>query len=239
MIAATGLLDTNGCRSVVERVVGNRDNWIDRSPRGDATFFTLGRASYLDACPPDADPQSTYYGKIDAANGELIAMFGDLYASLLDRLAAELQGEVVLADRLAIPGFHIFLGRGILGAGKSGRHFDIQYERLRFPPGPVEDDPISFTLALELPTEGSGLDLWDVTVEDFDRAFKAGRVATLDDMARRRILAYHPYSVGQLLIHRGLWLHRISSPGTIHGDDRRITLQGHGLRIAGRWILYW
>lgn len=239
MIAVTDLLDTDDCRSVVERVTGNRDKWIDRSPRGDSTFFTLGRASYLDACPPDADPEYSYYGKIDATNGDLMAMFGDLYASLLERLSAELRGEVVLAEGLAFPGFHIFLGGGILGAGKSGRHFDIQYESLRLPPGPVEDDPVSFTLALELPAEGSGLDLWDVTVEDFDRSFKAGRVATLDDMARRRTLAYHPYSVGRLLIHRGLWLHRISSPGTIHGDDRRITLQGHALRIAGRWNLYW
>ncbi|MGY4398569.1 hypothetical protein ACVWZA_003777 [Sphingomonas sp. UYAg733] len=239
MITTTDLLNVDACCSIIERVASNRDKWIDRSPRGDATFFTFGRASYLDACPPDIQPQHAYYGKVDAANAELMATFGDLYTSLLDRLSVELQGDVVLADELAIPGFHIFLGSGILGAGKSGRHFDIQYENLRFPPGPIEDDPVSFTLALELPAEGSGLDLWDITVEDFDRAFKAGRVATLDDMARRRILAYHPYAVGQLLIHRGLWLHRISSPGTIRSDDRRITLQGHGLRIAGRWVLYW
>jgi len=239
VIAVADLLDKEACRSVVDRIAAARDSWIDRSPRGDATFFTLGRASYLDACPAGVDAQTAYYDRIGPANRELLAGFGDLYAALRGQLSAELQGEVVLADGLAIPGFHIFLGSGILGAGKSGRHFDIQYESLRLPPGTVEDDPVSFTLALELPAEGSGLDLWDVTVEDFDRAFRAGRVATLDDMARRRILAYHPYSVGRLMIHRGLWLHRISSPGTIRAEDRRITLQGHALRIASRWVLYW
>lgn len=239
MIAAVDMLDAQSCRSVVERMVSSRCNWTDRSPHDDATFFTFGRASYLDVCPSDVDPQCAYYGKVSAANAELKAIFGDLYASLLDRLSAELQDQVLMAEGLAIPGFHIFLGSGIMSAGKGGRHFDIQYERLRLPPGPIEGDPISFTLAIELPTGGSGLDLWNVTVADFNRAFKAGRVATPDDMARRRIVAYHPYSVGRLLIHRGLWLHRISSPGTIHADDRRITLQGHGLHIAGRWMLYW
>ena len=239
MIETLELLRPCECRATVAALDTLEADWTDRSPRGDRTFYTLGRASYLDVCAPGVDSSSAYYAHLGVTNAFLREHFGTLYQRLMGGLHDHLGGEITLADALAIPGFHIFRGTGIVGAGEAGRHFDIQYERLALPEGKIAGEPLSFTLALELPQHGSGLDVWDITVEDYDRAYAAGRIASLDDMARRRIRTYRPYAVGSLLLQRGLWLHRICSPGPVRPGDRRITLQGHGLYIAGRWLLYW
>jgi hypothetical protein len=34
-------------------------------------------------------------------------------------------------------------------------------------------------------------------------------------------------------------LHRLGRVDKIRDDDERITLQGHGVRINGTWILHW
>jgi hypothetical protein len=233
------LLDAQECRSVVAQLDALEVYWTDRSARSDRSFCTLGRASYLDVCAVNADAETAYYAKLKDSNTLLQAQFQGLYDRLARALAGVLGADVVLATTLAIPGFHLFRGRGIAGAGAAGPHFDIQYAKLRLPPGSVSDDPISFTMALELPACGSGLDVWSVMEADFDRAFSAGRASTLDDIASRRTCAYHPYSCGAVFVQKGLWLHRLSTPGPVDAADRRITLQGHALAIDGAWLLYW
>jgi len=239
MIMELPLLGVEDCRAVVRQLDMLQAHWTDRSLRSDRSFATLGRASYLDVCALEADAETAYYANLQASNALLRAHFQPLYDRLAQALVGTLGAEVVLATTLAIPGFHLFRGRGIAGAGAAGPHFDIQYSKLRLPRGPITDDPLSFTVALELPACGSGLDVWTVTETDFNRAFAAGRAITLDDMASRRTCAYHPYSCGTVFLQKGLWLHRLSTPGPVGETDRRITLQGHALAIGGAWLLYW
>jgi len=239
MIEAIPLLDSGQCAGAVARLEDIRAQWIDRSVTKCGTFFTVGRASYLDVCPQKADPKTDYYDRLAQSNAELVAAFSDLYEMLRRMLEERLGGAASYAQSLALPGFHLFFGRGIMGAGSSGRHFDIQYERLTLPEGRIVDDPISFTLALELPAGGSGLDIWNVTAGDYDAAFAAGRILTIEDLVARKTSAHFGYRAGTLYLQRGLFLHRIGSSGPIAEEDRRITLQGHGLNIDGRWRLYW
>lgn len=126
-----------------------------------------------------------------------------------------------------------------MGAGNSGRHFDVQYSKLQLPIGTITSDPISFTLSLKLPASGSGLYMWSFTASDLERAYISGRASSVEEYADRRSRAYYSYLVGELFVHQGLWLHRLSSPGVILPDDERITLQGHALRTERGWFVYW
>ena len=239
MIMELPLLDAQECREVVQQLETLDAHWTDRSAQSDGSFRTLGRASYLDVCMANADAETGYYAHLQASNALLLAHFQHLYDRLARALAGVLAADVMLATTLAIPGFHLFRGHGIARAGSASAHFDIQYAKLRLPPGRISDEPVSFTLALELPACGSGLDVWSVVEADFDRAFAAGRASTLDEFASRRTCGYHPYACGVVFVHKGLWLHRLSTPGPVRATDRRITLQGHALAIDGAWLLYW
>jgi len=221
----------------VQRLSSLRSFWRNRSLGAHETFFTLGLAAYLDACP--ADGGSRYYDCLPDSNSLLLSHFGVLYQSLLGALSNALSSPVELTSDLAYPGFHIFRGQGIVGAGNSGRHFDVQYSKIRLPRGTITSDPVSFTLSLKLPVSGSGLEIWDFTVSDFVRAYLSGRASSVEEYADRRTRSYYSYSIGQLFMHRGLWLHRLNSPGVILADDERITLQGHALQTEGVWFAYW
>jgi hypothetical protein len=49
-------------------------------------------------------------------------------------------------------------------------------------------------------------------------------------------LAYVP---GRMVLHDGLMLHAIGAAPAARATGHRITLQGHGVRLDGRWRLYW
>ena len=42
-----------------------------------------------------------------------------------------------------------------------------------------------------------------------------------------------------MVVHSGHVLHQIAPISVVGGDDRRITLQGHGMWASGAWRLYW
>jgi hypothetical protein len=76
-----------------------------------------------------------------------------------------------------------------------------------------EMDASAFTLPVMLPTGGGGVDFED---------------------------GYHPYSVGDMVIHDGKKLHRIASYKKYKKDEYRITLQGHIIRDnRSRLIMFW
>jgi hypothetical protein len=95
------------------------------------------------------------------------------------------------------------------------------------------------TLPLRNPAHGTGLQVYNVTFPDYERAYRMGRINSLEELVERKTSAYHPYRPGFLQLHHRLVVHSLTSPGPIEPDDVRITLQGHGLRCDGRWILYW
>ena len=74
-------------------------------------------------------------------------------------------------------------------------------------------DASAFTLPVMLPTGGGGVEFED---------------------------GYHPYSVGEMIIHDGKQLHRIASYKKYKQGEYRITLQGHIVRDdKGNLIMFW
>jgi hypothetical protein len=188
-----------------------------------------------------SDPDRDYFNAAAASNRSLQEMFGDFYEKLRSTIEG-LIGEPVTyePELLALPGVHVFRGSGIRTATEGSMHFDMQFQRLRFPTAiDRHATPISVTIPLSIPLHGTGLQVYDVTYADYDRAFRMGRIRSLEELVRRKTSAYYPYQLGNLVLHRRLVLHGLSSPGPTVPGDERITVQGHGIRCGGKWILYW
>ncbi len=241
LVSEHEFLAPHACEALIAALARHPELAQDRNPSFPGSFVTYGRAAYLDFCLPRADPQRDYVDAVGHSNRGLASVLGDF----LDRLRAkieELLGEPVAyaPETLALPGVHVFRGFGIRSAGDAGYHFDVQYQRLPLP-APIDPDtpPISVTVPLRNPAHGTGLRVYNVTYDDYLRAYHQGRIAGLDDLVRRKTSAYYPYRVGTLIVHRGLVVHCLTSPGPILATDERITVQCHGIRCGGVWILYW
>ena len=130
------------------------------------------------------------------------------------------------------------------------------------------EDQLSFTLPIELPTHGGGLWLWDwlkLDQEQIDNFNFQGDENKdeyikkhMEDMDPRESkefwgngsvpLEYSPiydtkpmvvpYTVGKLFYHVGHILHQIIPGYKLQPGDRRITLQGHGIKCDGIWKIY-
>lgn len=232
MFARLRLLGEAACDSVVAEVLHHRARW---ARRGTGEFYTFGAASYLDEA-------EAYERRAGELNPLLLARFAPLYACLRERLAQTLDAPVELAEGKAVPGFHVWGVPGIPTGAHASLHFDLQYQRLRWPAelraGPVR--ALSFTLPLRLPRAGGGLSLWDVT-HDRVAAFcvRAGFRGTLEDMLPLFEERHEAYAPGELVVHSGHVLHRIAPVPRVEPDDLRLTLQGHALWLGGAWQLYW
>jgi hypothetical protein len=95
----------------------------------------------------------------------------------------------------ALPGIHLFRGSGIKGAGEAGTHFDVQYQKMNFSPPPdAGAPPLSITVPLRLPANGTGLRVHDVSYADYERAYRMGRINSVEQLVQRRTSAYYAYS---------------------------------------------
>lgn len=162
-----------------------------------------------------------------------------MYERIRAALEEQLGEPVRYTEQFALPGFHIFLGQAIARAAGAPVHFDQQYQFLpwRRTLNPVP--PISFTMAVALPRSGGRLDTWNVTPEDVTRWVGLGIEPDLMKIKDRKFRTFHRYRLGTLALHSGLLLHRIGDVPKIADSDERITLQGHGVRVNGTWILHW
>ena len=234
-------LDAAECEALAEALNRNSHLALDRGPASPGCFVTYGRAAYLDVCLKGADPERNYYSVVASSNLGLRSIIGPVLDDLRTAIG-DIVGEqtVYLPDQLALPGIHIFRGHGIRSAGEAGAHFNVQYQKLALPQAPDRDaQPISFTVLLRAPACGTGLQVHNVSYQDYERAYLMGRIMSLGELVGRRTSAYYPYAVGTLVVHHGLLVHCIATPGPVATTDERITLQGHGIRCGGTWILYW
>lgn len=185
-------------------VMALRHLWIRRDP--DHPFYTLGRCAYLDGKTP------AYAAEIAQTNPILYENFADLYKVLQNYFESYLGEKVYLSTKLAYPSFHIaaadpfFLNHGGVW------HEDYPHETL----GLGNEDPLTFTLAIEMPTGGGGLDY-------------------IEDGQQNHI----EYVEGSIVVHDGAITHRISNFKECHMGDFRITLQGHLVRIDGQLVMFW
>ncbi len=215
-------------------------------------FFTLGAASYIDAVA-DVDD---YTDRAAALNPVLWARFAGLYARVIARLSTVF-GACALHEPLAYPGFHLFGHRpghqnnrptmNAMQALSASIHADRQFE----PHGAVWStfadvdlvNTMSFTLALQLPARGGGVCFWgDDTMAALGEGdpFAAHVRHGVDFRGQKGVEPpwVVPYRVGALFYFVGLGRHVIAPSWDLSLSDRRITLQGHGVRCDGVWRLY-
>jgi len=232
------LLSPEEAREVVRSLDAIRSSWLIRDGRVRA-FATLGRAAYLDLCGGRSTVEE-YRRRAAEQNEHLRRHFADLLEMLRSTIADRQQTPAVLTRDWALPGFHIFTGPGLRGAGAGGAHFDLQFRELV---GDVRIDHarvLSFTLALELPEAGSGLRVWPIRPAQLHGCSR-GRDSDerLIDYLGHKPSVYVRYQIGRLYIQREPILHCIWNGEPIRQSDRRITLQGHALEQNGTFVLYW
>jgi hypothetical protein len=207
-----------------------QDLWIRRAR---VPFFSLGTASYMDAQLGDR----SYYEKAQRSNRILWGHFDWLYDRVAAALEAHLQAPVRYVPQFALPGFHIFQSDPIFESETASIHCDLQYEKLDWTgfEAPNFANPLSFTLAIELPVNGAGLLVWNLQRADIIRLPRS----TLREWFKTSQPNYEPYELGEMVVHSGHTVHQIAPMIAMLADDERITLQGHGIASAGIWHFYW
>ncbi len=194
-----------------DRIASIIKSWHGRcyleSRSNDFPFFTLGKSAYL-----DGNTDKYYYGAKEY-NPILFYLFKDMYREVEGRLSKFFGEQVTTNLKLALPGFHIFPADPKLLTIAGNWHLDTPHTTL----GLGEQDHHAFTVAIELPTGGGGIDMKDGG--DSNR--------------------YIAYDTGELFIHNGMTPHRIASYREYVEGDYRITLQGHIIRDGANLIMFW
>lgn len=239
MITSIEILTAEQCAHVRSVVHELREFWI---PRGQPPhpFFTLGVASYIDASEP-SDINNRYYSRAHQYNSILKEHFDWLYTIVRAVLEEYLGSPTSYKEDFALPGFHIWLSSAIITKPTASIHFDLQYLKLHWQASDKPDftRQVSFTLPIRLPMRGGGLNVWDLSYEEFINAYNRGLVTSIPEMQRFKTMTFYPYTPGTLVLHSGHLLHQIAPTAEVQDTDERITLQGHVLYCDGQWKFYW
>lgn len=195
------------CKQVADNVkdLGRIGKWESRSD--EFPFYTLGKSAYLDG------NSETYHEKSNTMNFIMLGFFRDLYKEVTFKLSDFFDEWVGYDHEFALPGFHIFPADPKLLSVSGNWHLDTPHETL----GLGDKDAHAFTVAVEMPTGGGGMDFRFGGDED----------------------QYVEYNVGEMFIHSGAVPHRIASYRQYVEGDCRITLQGHIVRDGKDLIMFW
>ena len=242
----------------IETIVDNLDKlWVNRSCErrfafensfkiSRAPFWTLGAVSYLDSV---SDPDM-YNKHKKYLNPVLIKKFNWIYEIICERLQSDLKEPVVIDGFLSHPGFHIFSGKTgdlieqeyleLFQESLGSVHVDVQYEehieywktfkRVDF------KNTLSFTIPIKLPSGGGGLYTWEDKVNPYSFNYTTNK-NKLDELESPSIP--NLYTEGEMIYFIGHLLHQMMPGVKVQPDDRRITVQGHGVKCDGTWRLYW
>ncbi|HIK03255.1 MAG TPA: hypothetical protein IGS40_00835 [Trichormus sp. M33_DOE_039] len=233
------ILSEKQCAEVYATIQSLKEHWITRGQEP-ASFFTLGTASYLDFLNlPDF--AGDYYNRAKQYKPLLQKHFSQIYELVKNSLEKQLQAPVSYYPEFALPGFHVWETPAIFTKSTASVHFDLQYQNLNWQDEENIDfqRTISFTLPIKLPHLGGGLNIWDLTYEEYTDGRDPNYLGDVEVMKRFRNKTVHPYNVGKIVIHGGHSLHQIAAIAQVHPGDERITLQGHGVYHNGQWLLYW
>ncbi|MDH7975197.1 hypothetical protein QH494_23685 [Sphingomonas sp. AR_OL41] len=227
-------LSEEEARAVANAVRAIEDRWLRRG----AGFATIGVATYLDVMCSD-DAERHYYARIAESNRLIQEHFGWLIERVRATIETHFERPTVIDERVALPGFHIFHGCGITLVDHDSQHFDLQFRSLRWPFAATPSEVVSFTLAIELPAAGGGLDYWNFTEDDLARVQRLGRSTDMALIGRTKPHMRHPYRIGYMTVQVAPVMHRIAAIPSTSPGDHRITLQGHSMRRGEELVLYW
>ena len=258
-VKSLAILNPQEAERVAETILSLDEHWV--CPNNDY-FFTVGAFSareFFDKDGPVAadrhDVYSRYHGDRTLLNPLLSKSFTDMYESVRRELENALGANVFYAsEHLGLPGFQI-LGpnpkQKIMPdavtrqleqlEGWSAFHIDTPYiphasfwERFQ---SADFNNGLTFTLSVKLPKSGSGLDVWK-NPGDAAAALAFNGIPTLDHQQLITDYEFVPYQTGHLTYFTGHVVHRVAGRHRLLCDDRRITLQGHGIKCDGAWYLY-
>lgn len=219
------------CKKIVEGVFELKDSWRHRDQMLDTPFYTLGTAAYLDA----REEFEPYTKLAQEENKILMQKFDWIYPRLQEKIQEVMGCETYFDPRFALPGFHVFLSDIFFEDEEyAALHYDIQQEYLDWQ-GEKSEDLISFTISIELPSNGGGLFTWEVYGQETDFMDEE----ETDAFVRKHERIFHKYKVGNMAVHSGQLFHQMSPMLDVQEEDKRITLQGHGTKIKGKYCLYW
>jgi hypothetical protein len=138
---------------------------------------------------------------------------------------------VILADDIALPGFHVYQHLSSASQPARNAHFDLQWMHAL---DALPEATLSFTLPIDLSEGGGSLWVWPLRYEDVDAL-----ETTTVDYALDTAASIWKYDTGTLYLQDGFNLHSIGRAEVPVAGGRRITLQGHGIRRGDVWTLYW
>ncbi len=230
------LLTNEQVVKVINQIDALSDQWEQRNSL--LPFFTLGAASYLDSSKVS---NRRYYEKAARLNPALMNQFGWLYDLVIDGLQQATSKQCQMADGQALPGFHIFKAHQQFLNPVASMHIDLQHKALQWQEAQqvdLETNTLSFTLALELPKSGAGLNTWPESHKDLmAMPFWSNLLGHTEVQSK---CTFIKYQAGQMVIHSGELLHQIAPLSEFNPEDRRITLQGHAVLSHGdTYLLYW
>jgi hypothetical protein len=214
-----GLLDAAQAEATVSRV----DNVApDLRVVGDNGLTTIGRPLYRQR---GRLAEYTHHARAD--NRRLYRHFRAVHEAVASFVERHYGAPVVFAEDLAVPGFHVFAFDAHGDYAGGAWHVDALPAQVPFLAArPAEITAIlNFTLPLQVPSGGTGMDLWD-----------GGPGA---DGQGRGTPVHAAYTPGVMLVTEHDYWHRIGASRCRHAHERRITLQGHGVLWRGQWLLFW
>ena len=256
------VLDKDAIDNTIERVDLMKDWWIPRgiycgaggftaSEENPVDFYTLGVATYIDGI---TDIQY-YYDYIKSQNPVFKDYFSWLYDLVIYNLWGEI-GECQVADFLAYPGFHIFgtkpneppkmATKMYMEQPSATIHVDLQHEQHEFLWNHFKEvdleNTLSFTLPIQVPTNGGGLNTWEEESmkqyeidNKYTKHMKELDYSKWGDYDEPTVV---PYNAGEMFWFIGKLVHQIAPAYNADFNDRRISLQGHGVKCDGVWQLY-
>jgi hypothetical protein len=258
-VKSLSILSPEASKEVVEKILALEQYWV--CPNNDY-FYTIGAFSareFFDqngpVSPDRQDVYDRYHANRSLLNPILLENFKDMYERVRSELESALRVNVFYApDHVAVPGFQILgpspqqkhMPQAVADAlekldGWSAFHVDTPYmphsafwkrfQNCEF------DNGLTFTLSLQLPLAGSGLDVWK-NPGDTEAAKLFNGIPTSEHPALISDYEFIPYQTGHLTYFTGHMVHRVAGRHRLLCDDRRITLQGHGVKCDGAWYLF-
>lgn len=240
------VLTPKECEIYLKKIYSLKCSWIKRS--ANLPFYTLGLVAYLDG------PTGEYnnLGKRNKYNNLLTNNFSDLHKKVTASLSCILKTPCEIYNNSAIPGFHIYINNENLGDARAVHqntpHTDIQFKYVFPEKGLKQEDFVSFTLCLSCGPD-SGLNLWEPNIPlpenvlDFVTESSMISIHSQDPLSKyatqsifEKPSMFIPYCAGKMVVHHGVFYHHPVLKAT---KIPRITLQGHGVKKDGKFLLFW
>ena len=125
-------------------------------------------------------------------------------------------------------------------------HVDLQHEQHDFLWSHFKEvdleNTLSFTLPIQVPMNGGGLNTWEEESmkqyeidNEYTKHMKELDYSKWGDYDEPTVV---PYTAGEMFYFIGSLVHQIAPAYNADFNDRRLSLQGHGVKCDGVWQLY-